>query len=263
MSTSITIHLNNPSQETSPDLSFLFGSDNIRIQSDNTGKVWFCALDVCHVLGYKDSSQAIRKNCKEKGRSSRRTLTAGGYQSVTYIDEGNLYRLIVKSRKPQAESFEEWVFDEVIPSIRKTGSYQHTLKPDHDRITSAQYKALSAEIESATKRTLMVKTNRTRLHDFLKFLFDVTTLTALKSADYDKAMEQVRSVATDINHVRGLLADMEVSLIKKHVLGNAPMTSTLKKRYRDDFEAMHSGNDVDWKQLAAKMYFDEVFSEAG
>lgn len=49
--------------------------------------------------------------------------TAGGVQYPAFIDEGNLYRLIIKSKKPEAEAFESWVCDEVLPSIRKTGSY--------------------------------------------------------------------------------------------------------------------------------------------
>ncbi|EGP02427.1 hypothetical protein AAUPMG_12896, partial [Pasteurella multocida subsp. multocida str. Anand1_goat] len=56
--------------------------------------------------------------------SIRDTLTAGGTQSMIYINEPNLYRLIIKSRKPEAEPFETWVFEEVLPQIRKTGKYE-------------------------------------------------------------------------------------------------------------------------------------------
>lgn len=52
------------------------------------------------------------------------TLTNGGKQSLVFINEGNLYRLIVHSKLPTAEQFEQWVFDEVLPSIRKTGEYK-------------------------------------------------------------------------------------------------------------------------------------------
>lgn len=85
---------------------------------------WFCASDVCSALEYANGRQAIQKSCREKGVSIRDTLTSGGPQKLTFIDEGNLYRLILKSRKKAALRFEEWVCDEVLPQIRKTGQYQ-------------------------------------------------------------------------------------------------------------------------------------------
>ncbi|MFC0710733.1 BRO-N domain-containing protein [Azorhizophilus paspali] len=88
------------------------------------GQPWFCAADVCAVLDYANSRQAIQKNCREKGVSIRDTPTKGGMQAMTFIDEGNLYRLIIKSRKDEAQRFESWVCDEVLPAIRKHGRYE-------------------------------------------------------------------------------------------------------------------------------------------
>lgn len=87
---------------------------------------WFCAADVCEVLGYANSRQAIQKNCRPEGVSVRDTLTRGGKQALTFIAEGNLYRLIIKSRKEEAQRFEAWVCDEVLPAIRKQGRYEDT-----------------------------------------------------------------------------------------------------------------------------------------
>ncbi|HDL6201811.1 TPA: hypothetical protein PXI00_002517, partial [Mannheimia haemolytica] len=66
---------------------------------------------------------ALAKHCKPKGIAKRYTPTKGGNQELTFINEPNLYRLIIKSRKPEAEKFEAWVFEEVLPQIRKTGKY--------------------------------------------------------------------------------------------------------------------------------------------
>lgn len=87
------------------------------------GEPWFCASDVCRMLGYYDGRKAVQTYCKPKGVSKRNTLTKGGNQQLTYINEGNLYRLITHSKLPSAEQFETWVFDEVLPSIRKHGAY--------------------------------------------------------------------------------------------------------------------------------------------
>ncbi|MFZ7646568.1 BRO family protein [Staphylococcus saprophyticus] len=88
------------------------------------GKEWFPAIKVAEILGYTNPRKAIRDHAKEKGVTIRSVLSNGGTQKQKFIDEGNLYRLIAKSRLSQAERFEEWVFDEVLPTLRKTGSYQ-------------------------------------------------------------------------------------------------------------------------------------------
>ncbi len=104
--------------------TFNFQSLPVRILLNEDRDPVFCAKDVCNILGYANAAQAVQKNCKKKGISVRDTLTKGGLQSMAYITEANLYRLIIKSKKPQAEAFEEWVFEEVLPTIRKTGGYQ-------------------------------------------------------------------------------------------------------------------------------------------
>lgn len=102
---------------------FNFKSNAIRVVADDKGEPWFLANDVCNVLGYKNTSKSIADHCRVGGITKRYTPTESGNQEMTYINEGNLYRLIIKSRKPEAEPFESWVCDEVLPSIRKTGSY--------------------------------------------------------------------------------------------------------------------------------------------
>lgn len=107
----------------SAPIVFPFHSLNVRAFADESGEPWFCAADVCAVLGYANSRQAVQKNCRQGGVSSRDTLTAGGNQELTFINEGNLYRLIIKSRKPEAEAFEREVMEVILPAIRKTGRY--------------------------------------------------------------------------------------------------------------------------------------------
>ncbi|WP_170847762.1 BRO-N domain-containing protein [Pseudomonas linyingensis] len=84
---------------------------------------WFCAADVCAVLGYANSRKAITDNCRASGVTASDIRSGGQKRSVTFISEGNLYRLIIKSRKEEAQRFEAWVCDEVLPAIRKHGRY--------------------------------------------------------------------------------------------------------------------------------------------
>ena len=99
------------------------------------GKEYFPATDCAKMLGYSNPEKAIRDHCKTPGCTIRSVgvetgIKADGtpaFQTVKkkYITEGNLYRLITHSKLPAAEKFESWVFDEVIPDIRRTGMYAH------------------------------------------------------------------------------------------------------------------------------------------
>ena len=95
-----------------------FGSVRI-IEED--GRVLFCGVDVAKALGYTNPRKAVRDHTK--GGTFRSTPTAGGMQDMSFIPEGDVYRLITHSKLPSAERFEHWVFDEVLPTLRQTGSY--------------------------------------------------------------------------------------------------------------------------------------------
>lgn len=85
------------------------------------GKPYFCGSDVASALGYTNPRKAIIDHCK--GVTKRDAPTSSGIQSMSYIPEGDIYRLIARSKLPTAEKFESWVFDEVLPTIRKHGMY--------------------------------------------------------------------------------------------------------------------------------------------
>lgn len=94
---------------------------DIRTIEEN-GKVMFCGSDVARALGYKNPTKAIADHCK--GTVERRTNDSLGRQQVMkFIPEGDIYRLAAKSELPGAEQFESWIFDEVLPTIRKHGAY--------------------------------------------------------------------------------------------------------------------------------------------
>ena len=98
----------------------MFGELQVLMEN---GEVYFPATDVASILGYTNPHKAIKDHCKEKGVTIRSVLTSGGEQQKKFITEGNLYRLITRSKLPEAEKFEVWVFDEILPTIRKTGGY--------------------------------------------------------------------------------------------------------------------------------------------
>ena len=84
-------------------------------------RTYFCGTDAAKALGYAIPSKAVNTHCK--GVSKMEAPTTGGIQTLLFIPEGDLYRLIVHSKLPSAEKFEHWIFDEVLPSIRRNGAY--------------------------------------------------------------------------------------------------------------------------------------------
>ena len=86
------------------------------------GKTLFCAKDVAVALGYKDTTNAIKQHCRGV---VKRHLTdkLGRSQGMNFIPEGDIYRLVVRSDLPGADKFESWIFDDVMPTIRETGTY--------------------------------------------------------------------------------------------------------------------------------------------
>lgn len=93
------------------------------IRTAGTGeKPLFCLADVCKALDIKNVSDC-KSRLNVKGVVITDTPTPGGVQQMSFIDEGNLYKCIFQSRKADAEKFQYWVTDEVLPSIRKNGGY--------------------------------------------------------------------------------------------------------------------------------------------
>lgn len=118
------------------------------------GRPHFVAIDVANALGYQNPRDAISRHCK--GVVKHDTPTSSGMQQMSYINEGDMYRLIMKSKLPSAEKFEKWVMEEVLPSIRKHGGYiagQETLS-DEELLSKA---LLVAQNKIAEKQAIIEK----------------------------------------------------------------------------------------------------------
>jgi anti-repressor protein len=144
----------------------LFGELEI-IEID--GKPFFGATKTASTLGYVNPHKAIIDHCRRDGVTKREVIdNLGRPQEMNYISEGNLYRLITKSKLPNAEQFESWVFDEILPQIRKHGAYmspetiERTLtNPDFiiqlaTELKSEQQKRLAAESQIALDKPLVL-----------------------------------------------------------------------------------------------------------
>lgn len=128
------------------------------------GVTIFCAKDIATALGYENPTKAVRDHCRQDGGPKRYPIvdSLGRTQRARFITEGDVYRLIVSSKLPGAQRFERWVFDEVLPSIRRHGLYAIDELLDNDelleqaltRLRSERAKRLAAEqalLEAAPK----------------------------------------------------------------------------------------------------------------
>ena len=107
---------------------FSFKSQNVRTQILGA-EPWFCLGDVAEILQIQNARQLP---LKDQGIQKSSVATKKGNQELLFINEPNLYRVIFRSRKAEAVKFQDWIFEEVIPQIRKTGGYQITPKTTAD-----------------------------------------------------------------------------------------------------------------------------------
>ena len=107
---------------------FSYNDKQVRTTEIN-GEIWFVARDVCDVLEIVDYHQAVEVLDEDEKGIGYSIPTPGGKQNMTVICESGVYALVFKSRKPEAKAFTRWVTHDVLPSIRKIGSYSVDSKP--------------------------------------------------------------------------------------------------------------------------------------
>ena len=117
-----------------------FGS--IRIVSNEQGEPMFCAKDVCDVLKFNNSRDAVRNHVETEDVEKIYTPTKGGKQLMNYVNESGLYALVLFSRLEGAKRFKHWVTSEVLPSIRKQGGYMIAHTDESDEVILARALAI-------------------------------------------------------------------------------------------------------------------------
>lgn len=137
---------------------FNFSGAEIRVITDDQGEPWFVGKDVCDQLGYANPSDAMSRHCK--GVVKRYPLqTPGGVQDLRVLSEGDTLRMIVNSAMPAAQAFESWVFDEVLPAIRKSGSYQRPMTPGEQLLAQANA-VITIERQQAEQQVALARIER-------------------------------------------------------------------------------------------------------
>ncbi len=155
-----------------------FGSVRIIEEKD---KYLFCGSDVAKALGYTNAPDALNRHCRAIVK--RDTPISGKMQSINYISEGDVYRLITHSKLPGAERFEKWVFDEVLPTIRKHGAYITDEKLWEIATSPEALHKLTGDLIAERKRSLRL-TEENRLLDrkarYFDYFIEVNACTNLR-----------------------------------------------------------------------------------
>lgn len=139
-------------------VSFEFESQDIRFVD---GKP--VANDVASVLGYADPQSTISKKVCSENKGVAKMVTPGGIQSVTVLEEAGIYQLIFSSKLESAKRFQQWVFSEVLPTIRQTGSY--SIQPQQPKLPSRQLALETAKAVAEIQD--LISDNNPRLAQFL------------------------------------------------------------------------------------------------
>ena len=118
------------------------------------GEPWFVGKDIAGALGYKDTDQAIRRHVDIEDKLSRRIEGAGQRRDMTIINESGLYSLILSSKLPNAKKFKRWVTSEVLPALRKTGSYSISPEVPERKLTADDYLRAASIISTCKNERL-------------------------------------------------------------------------------------------------------------
>ena len=155
------------------------------------GKPYFMASDIAKALGYARPNDAVSTHCRATVKHS--IPISGKLQEVNFIPEGDIYRLIMKSQLPAAERFESWVFDEVIPTIRKTGGYHLP------QTYSEALRALADQAEQMERLAIENKGMKPKA-DYFDALVDRNLLTNFRDTAKELGMKPKKFVTFLMDH---------------------------------------------------------------
>lgn len=210
---------------------------------NENGKVMFIASDVAKMLGYTNTSKAISDHCRYVTKRYIPHPQGKGTLEVNFIPEGDVYRLITHSKLPAAEKFESWVFDEVLPSIRKTGSY--TAKPlDESKTKRLAIMERNAKVREAALWAKLAEGSSGTYQQVCK-AYAANTLAEKDVVSLPKAEEKTYT-ATEIGNMLNVSAHKIGRLANLHKLKTAEYGSW----YHD--KAKHSGKEVETFRYNAK-----------
>lgn len=206
-----------------------------------TEKCFFCGKDVAAALGYSNPRKALADHCK--GVTKCDALTNGGKQELSFIPESDIYRLTFGSKLPNAEKFTDWIAEEVIPSIMRTGSYSMNSKPkptnpNTEKRLAIQEMNAKARIADRILKAAKVIETRSETYGYILSVKAAEMLTG-EQLDMLPKLEQKMYYAGEIAEMFGVSAQKIGLLANK----NGMKTKEYGEWYKD--KAKNASKEVD------------------
>lgn len=234
------------------------------------GNVLFCGRDIAKALGYAKPQNAISAHCKgalKRGIGVQTGIKADGSPAtqnveMLFIHEGDIYRLAIKSELPSADKFESWIFDEVIPSIRKHGNYSATIPQNYPsalRALADEYEKNQSLANENTIQKQLIAEYEPKAQYVDKILSSHNTLTVTQiAADYDISAKELNSILYE-EHVQRKVNDQWI-LYKEHMgLGYTKSSQITITRHnnKEDYKLL-----TKWTQKG-RLFIHELLTKRG
>lgn len=244
----------------------IFNNDRfgeIRTVEDG-GKVLFCGSDVAKALGYSNAHDAIVRHCRASVK--RATPISGKVQEINFIPEGDVYRLITHSKLPTAQEFEHWVFDEVLPTIRRNGAYM-TDSTLEQALTSPDFlielaTRLKAEKEKNTRLETTVAVQNQQIlelkpkasyYDVVLNCKDLLSTTEI-AKDYGKSAKWLNKLL----HEKGIQFKQGNIWLLYQKYAEKGYTSTKTQTFNGNDGTVHTKTHTYWTQKGRLFIYDTL-----
>lgn len=217
---------------------FNFVSHTMRVVMRD-GEPWFVAADVCAAIGIT-TEQTRRLDDDEKGLYS--TQTPSGTQEMTVINESGLYSLILGSRKPEAKKFKKWVTSEVLPAIRKTGTYT-LAKPAEPAPASTLSTAQHVELYQAVRDALsggweFGKNGEQWAWNRLRVKLNLRSINDMHPDQLPAALAEMKTLQEDMMAYFGFRSELR-EFIEREIIGaGTPWTASVARKYKDKMKTL-------------------------
>ncbi|MFQ4187138.1 toxin Bro [Clostridioides difficile] len=214
------------------------------------GDPWFVGKDVAETLGYKDTSDALKRHVDDEDKGVGEIPTPGGNQNMKIINESGLYSLILSSKLSTAKKFKHWVTRDVLPSIRKTGTYSTKSKDIKDE-SEIKYMNAQARLKNARAREAKIYlelADKVDIKEYKQIMYSKTTeLISGEALIPLPKMDKKTYSATEIGKMLGISAN------KVGGLANAYNLKTEEYGIKVWDKAKHSN-----KQVPNFRYYENV-----
>lgn len=210
---------------------------DVRIQVIS-GDPWFCLKDVCEVLTIANSRRVASEVLDQDGvRKAYITDSLGRQQDAAFINEPNLYRVIFRSNKPEAKQFQDWVFNEVLPAIRKTGRYERPVVQSPE-LTPKEMKELSRLIHLMTGKFRYDQAWSNGVWYCLRKVTGTRSPYPFTADDLPALSDEIRRIMRITKAANNFLGDMETEMIKRVIRRSEEVEPFLEEMRQGFLEVM-------------------------